>query len=196
MTDAQRDNSKKRYKVTPEDFARFLSRLSLDPEEAGLYCIRLHKRLAGIFRLQGDPDPESGADATIDRAAMKMAAGAVVPKVETFCIGIARNIAKERLRWRLRENLAFQTFVNDISNAASEHVERIYSKLKPCFERLAVKDQELLLTYYHDMRGRARSEHRRQIAEAEDTSSEALRVRVTRLRKSLMECLKERSNED
>src|SRR5436309_3407983 len=91
-------------------FARFLERLAPDPEEADRRFMRLHKKLTGFFRLKGISDPESAADDTIDRAVIKIAAGAVVPDVEKYCLGIARNIAKEKYRLFNREELALRKF--------------------------------------------------------------------------------------
>jgi hypothetical protein len=144
--------------------------------------------------MKGVSDPVSAADETIDRAALKIAAGVVVPDVDKYCLGIARNIAKERSRLIQRESTAFHKFIEDISNSSAEQVERIYNILKPCFEQLAADERKLLLAYCHEIRGRARAEYRRQLAETMKTSLLALRVRVTRLRNSLTDCVQRRSN--
>ena len=125
---------------------------------------------------------------------MKIDAGAVVPDVNKYCFGFARNISKERLRLMHRENSAFHKFIEDLSNSSAEQVERIYSILKPCFEQLALEERQLLLAYCHEIRGRARAEHRRQLAEKKNTTVLALRVKVTRLRNSLTDCVRKRSN--
>jgi predicted component of viral defense system (DUF524 family) len=180
--------------VNPELFARFLEILSPDTEEAGRLYTRLQKKLTGFFILKGVSDPLSAADETIDRAALKIGAGTVVPNVDNYCCGIARNIAKERLRLIRRENTAFHKFIEELSNSSAEQVERIYSLLKPCFEQLAVEERQLLLAYCHEIQGRARAEHRRQLAQTMKMTVLALRVRVTRLRNSLTDCVQKRSN--
>ena len=76
-----------------------------------------------------------------------------------------------------------------------QQLERIYHILKPCFEQLAVEEQNLLLAYCQVARGRARAEHRRQLAESMKTTMLALRMRVTRLRTNLANCVKSLSNE-
>ncbi|HJQ68559.1 MAG TPA: hypothetical protein VKA70_06290 [Blastocatellia bacterium] len=172
----------------------FLRVLSPDPEEAGRRYTNLQRRLIGFFTLKGLSDPVNAADETIDRAAVKIYAGAVVPDVEKYCLGIARNIAKERSRLIVRETRAFHKFVEDLGNSSAEQVERIYNILKPCFEQLAADERQLLLAYCHEIRGRARAEHRRKLAEAMKMTLLALRVRVTRLRNSLTDCVRKRSN--
>ncbi len=180
--------------MNPEVFARFLQLLSPDTEEAGRCYTRLHKKLIGFFSMKGLSDPVSAADEAIDRAVLKIDAGAVVPDVDKYCLGIARNIAKERSRLRQRESTAFHKFVEDLSNSSADQVERIYKVLKPCFEQLAVEERQLLLAYCHEIQGRARAEHRRRLAETMKLTLLALRVRVTRLRNSLTDCVRRRSN--
>ena len=194
MTDSRGNNSNDPPNVTPEVFAHFLRLLSPDPEEAGRRFTSLHKKLVGFFSMKGLSDPASAADETTDRAALKIYAGAVVPDVEKYCLGIARNIAKERARLIQRETRAFHKFVEEIGNSSAEQVERIYKILKPCFEQLAADERQLLVAYCHEIRGRARAEHRRQLAEAMKMTLLALRVRVTRLRSSLTDCVRKRSN--
>jgi hypothetical protein len=179
--------------VNPEAFKKFLELLSPDTEEAGRRYTDLHRKLTGFFSLKGISDPVSATDETIDRAVVKIDAGVIVPDVQKYCLGIARNIAKERSRLRQRETSAFHTFIEDLSNSSAEQVERIYRVLKPCFEQLAADERQLLLAYCHEVQGRARAEHRRQLAEKMKMTVLALRVRVTRLRKSLTDCVQKRS---
>ena len=180
--------------MNPEVFARFLGFLSPDTEEAGRHYTRLHNKLTGFFCLRGLSDPVSAADEAIDRAVLKLDAGAVVPDMDRYCLGIARNIAKERSRLVQREITAFRKFIEDLGNSSAEQVERIYNILKPCFEQLAVEERQLLLAYCHETRGRPRAEHRRQLAETMKLTMLALRVRVMRLRDKLTDCVQKRSN--
>jgi hypothetical protein len=193
MTDPTPDHSKNPRNVNHAAFARFLAFLSSDQEEASRLYMRLHEKLTGFFKLKGTSDPVSAADETIDRAILKIDAGAPVPDAGKYCMGIARNLALEKFRHTEREHTAFQSFIENLPNGADEQVERIYEILKPCFELLAPDDQQLLMGYCQVMQGRARSEHRRQLAEAMMTTVLALRMRVTRLRGSLADCVRQRS---
>jgi hypothetical protein len=190
MTDPTRDNSKARQNISPEALARFLECLSPDPDEAGRLYTHLHGKLVGFFNLKGISDPLSAADETIDRAAIKIAAGAPVPDVNKYCLGIARNIARERMRRMQREVSAFRSFIENLADSSEEQVERIYHVLKPCFELLVAEDQKLLAAYCQVLRGGERIEHRRRLAETMKTTMLALRMRVTRLRKTLTDCVK------
>ena len=178
--------------MNQEVFARFLELLSPDPEEAGHRYTRLHKKLFDYFSFKGISDSEDAADDTIDRAVAKVDGGAIVPDVEKYCFGIARNIARERLRLMNRENKAFQEYLDGLNSSSAEQVERIYLVLKPCFEELDAEDRELLLMYCQEIQGRARAEHRRQVAATLNLTMLALRVRVTRLRSNLADCVRKR----
>lgn len=176
--------------MIPEDFARFLQTLSPDPDEAGRLYNRLHRRLVGFFSLRGISDPVTAADETIDRAATKIIAGATVPDVNKYCLGFARNIARERWRSEQRESSVFQQFIENMADDSDEEVERIQRILKPCFGRLKSDEQNLLLDYCQLIRGRARAEHRRRLAEKMKTTVQGLRMHVTRLRALLSECVR------
>lgn len=181
--------------MSPEEFARFLEHLSPDVEEAGRQYTRLHKKLAGFFYLKGVSEAGKAADEALDRAAVKICAGTPVPDVSKYCLGIARNVVKEGLRREQREKTVFMRFVEGLNDDSDEEIERIERVLRPCFEQLADEERELLVDYCRVLQGRARAEHRRQLAEAMKTTVLALRMRVTRLRGVLSECVKKRSRE-
>src|SRR5436305_9666400 len=147
MRDFPQDNSKYQRALGRESLARFVEHLSPDTEEGGRLYIGLHKKLVGFFSMKGISDPVSAADETIDRAALKITTGTPVPDVGKYCLGIARNIVKERLRRTQRENIVFLKFIEDLNNSSAEEVERINHLLKPCFEKLTVEDQQLLAAY-------------------------------------------------
>ncbi len=193
MTDANGEGTESRRGLSPEAFAQFLERLDPDAEEAARAYTRLEKRLTGFFNLKGDSDPARAAEETLDRAAVKIAAGAPVPDVGKYCLGIARNVAKERARRTQREAWAFVKFVESAPGTGGGELERIYGVLKPCFEQLAAEEQRLLQDYCQVLRGRARAEHRRRLAEARQTTVLALRMRVTRLRTVLTDCVRKHS---
>lgn len=180
-----------------EDFTHFLELLSSSHggEDAGLCYIRLYRRLEGLFNMWGISDTAGAADATIDTAVRRIAEGAPVPDAEKYCKGIARNIAKEWLRRERRELNAFLQYMEGLENGSSEQVERIERVLRPCFDLLTAEERELLVAYCRVLRGRARAEHRRELAADMNTTVQGLRMRVTRLRKELTDCAGKRSHD-
>jgi DNA-directed RNA polymerase specialized sigma24 family protein len=181
--------------MSPEEFAQFLEYLSPDTEEAGRQYTRLHEKLVGFLKMKGVSETGKAADETLDRAAVKICAGTPVPNVQNYCLGIARNVASEWYRREQREKSAFLHFVDGLEDGSDEEVERIERLLKPCFKQLDGEEQELLLAYCRLLRGRARAEHRRQLAETMKTSVLALRMRVTRLRSVLSTCVEKRARD-
>lgn len=162
-----------------------------DPEEAGRRYLRLQQKLAGYFRLKGMYDPVRDADDALDRAGEKIAQGHKIPDIDKFCMGIARNIVHERLRNKKREESAFMKFVEDgQDNSTEAQVDRITNLLKPCFEKLPLDDRDLLTKYCKVPAGTERAEHRRQLAADLKSTISALRIRVTRLRRGLENCVK------
>jgi hypothetical protein len=179
------------------DFRLFLKLLppAGGGEDEGLRYRRLYRKLEGFFTMKGVSEPTGAADATIDVAVRKIAEGVPVPDAEKYCMGIARNIAKEMLRRERRELKAFHEFTADLENGPGEQVARIEQILKPCFELLAAEDQELLMAYCRVLRGRARAEHRRELAASMNTTVPGLRMQVTRLRRELLDCVRKRSKD-
>jgi hypothetical protein len=182
--------------MNSEEFKHFLELLSSTSGEDGveLYC-QLYRKLEGIFTMKGVRDIVGAANETIERAYKRISEGASVPDVEKYCKGIARFVAKERLRRERRESTAFLEFINDLNDNSDAEVSRIDQVLKPCFELLDAEDRKLLADYCRVLRGRARAEHRRELAAEMKTTVPSLRMQVTRLRRDLAECAEERSKD-
>ena len=162
-----------------------------DPDEASRRYLRLHQKLAGYFRLKGMYDPVNDADDALDRAGEKITKGQEIPDIDRFCIGIARNIVHERMRYRKREESAFLKFLDHSQDNSTEAlVDRITNLMKPCFEQLPQDDRDLLTSYCKVPAGIDRAEHRRKLAESLKSTIAALRIRVTRLRRGLENCVK------
>ena len=102
--------------MSPEDFARILALFSPDREEAGRCYARLHAKLTGFLSMKGVSDPLTAADETFDRAVLKVGAGAIIPDLDKYCFGIARNIAREVRRRMQRENDAFRRFIEEVDD--------------------------------------------------------------------------------
>lgn len=194
MADPSPNTLKSRRSLNPAVFDCFLKALSPDEKEASTRYARLQKKLAGFLRLRGVSDSVEAANETLDRAAYKIFEGAPVPDVERFCLGIARNVAKEILRSEQREHTAFITFLESLPDPGGEEVERIQRILKPCFEELADGERQLMLVYCQGPRGRARAEYRRRIASEMGMTVLALRMRVTRLRSVLGDCVRRQAS--
>jgi hypothetical protein len=174
-----------------ESFRALLAFFSSDPDEATRHYLQLHQKLAGYFRVRGMSDPDSDADDTLERAGQKIIQGVEIPEIDRFCFGIARKIVFERRRKKEREESAFSQFFENCQDHSTEaRVELIMNIMKPCFERLPEDDRNLLISYCKLPPGRSRAEHRLRLADSLKSTISALRIRVTRLRRSLANCVR------
>lgn len=162
-----------------------------DPDEAGRRYLRLHQKLVGYFQFRGIADPIAAADEALDRASRRIAEGAEIPDIDKFCLGIARFIIKEGWRLNNRESAAFLQFLEQ-HNHEGDEIDR-FSLMKSCFEQLPQNDRELLILYCAAPSGRARARYRVELAGRMNRTVTAMRVRVTRVRRGLDECVKELS---
>src|SRR5215213_2476403 len=160
-----------------------------DSNEANRHYLRLHQKLTGYFRLKGMSDPIHDAEDTLDRAGKKILEGVPIPDIDRFCMGIARNVVLERSRNRRREESVFRHFFEHSQND-NTLVDRITNLMKPCFEKLDSDDRDLLNSYCKIPPGKSRAEHRLRLAESLKSTIAALRIRVTRLRRELEDCVK------
>jgi DNA-directed RNA polymerase specialized sigma24 family protein len=192
MPNNSADNLNDDEGVTRESFAALLEALCPgDPEEGTRRYLRLHQKLAGYFRLRGTSDPGRDADDTLDRAGQKIIEGGDIPEVDRFCFGIARNIILERGRDKKKEESAYLEYLDrSHDNSTEVLVDQIMNLMKPCFERLPEDDRDLLTSYCKVPLGSSRAEHRRKLAKSLKSSISALRIRVTRLRRALEDCVK------
>ena len=163
-----------------------------DPEEAGRRYLLLHQKLVGYFRLRGVADPNAAADETLDRASRRIAEGSEVPDIDRFCLGIARFIIKEGWRINTRESAAYLEFLKRHAPVGEDELDRL-SLMRSCFDRLPQYERELLNSYCAAPPGRARAGHRREMADRRQCTISALRIRITRLRRELEDCVKELS---
>jgi len=162
-----------------------------DPDEAGRRYLRLQQKLVGYFQFRGVADPIAAADEALDRASRRLAEGTNVPDIDRFCLGIARFIIKEGWRLNNRESEAFLQFLEQ-HNHEPDEIDR-FSLMKTCFEQLPQNDRQLLTLYCAAPSGRARARYRLKLAEQLNYTVTAMRVRVTRVRRGLDDCVKELS---
>lgn len=162
-----------------------------DPDEAGRRYLRLQQKLVGYFQFRGVADPIAAADEALDRAGRRIAEGAEVPDIDKFSLGIARFIIKEGWRFNNRESAAFLQFLEQ-HDQSTDKMDR-FSLMKTCFEKLPQNDRELLSSYCAGPTGRARAQYRLELARQLNFTVTAMRVRVTRVRRGLDDCVKELS---
>ena len=175
--------------LTSESFAKLLKALSSNgAEAAGLYT-KLHKSLVRFFQLKGISEPDKAADETIDRVAEKINSQEV-GNLKGYAFGVAKFVYLEKLR---REQIGQRVVGGFYMKTAAyqkqgEHDE--FEPLRECFGKLYKTERELLVSYFADLAADELSAHRQKMAERAEIDLNALRNRVSRLRRRLEECIK------
>jgi RNA polymerase sigma factor (sigma-70 family) len=174
---------KKESQITQEDWNKFLTWLHPDTDRAGQKYREIQRRLIKIFACRGCDCPEDLADETINRVISK------VPKIAEsyegdqalYFYGVARYVLHEYLREK--PNPQPPPPPDQTSTTEEE-----YKCLEQCLEKLPARNKELFLQYYGEEK-RAKIEHRKRLAERLGIESNALRIRVCRIRTHLQACV-------
>jgi hypothetical protein len=179
--------------VTTVTFEKLLARLAPDRERAAEEYETLRRRLTKYFDLKGLGSPDSAADETLDRMALKIEAGEDVRDFIHYAFGVAHWVYLERFRAEDRERSAYAD-LTQMRKVNYEHLAAPYLEtLENCLDKLATEDRQLLRTYYTDAAGVELAQQRINLAQSRDLTLNSLRLRVFRLRQALERCLRDES---
>ena len=176
--------------ITSELLKTLLTNLSEDEDEAAVLYTLLHESLVRFFEIKGLSEPVQAADETIDRVAVKLAAETKIDDVTNFAFGVARYVCLEKLR---RERISFRAadhFYDGRTESRAPVEDPIAERLRDCLAKLYESDRKLLLEYFGESSEDRNSDRRQRLAERESLSLNALRNRVSRLKRRLAECVK------
>jgi len=176
--------------LTSNSFNKLLNALSDDEAEASNLYTNLREMLVRFFRIKGIAEDEEAADETIDRVAEKIDQDAVIEDIKGFAFGVAKFVALEMIRHeQTRIRMADAFYLKD--SASNEFNERdSIEHLRRCFNELYPRERALLIKYFEDLPADELHENRLQIAKSESLTLNALRNRISRLRKRLEDCLR------
>jgi len=175
----------KNWVLSQECFDALLDWLDSDREQAGIKYEEIRRRLIKIFTGRGCVEAEDLADETINRVSSKLDE---IKKEFTgdrarYFFGVANKVHLEYLRRKLPQ----PPF---LPPEDSNLIERSYSCLEQCINRLSRENRELLLEYYK-AEGRAKIEQRRLLADRLGIAPNALRIRAFRIRAELQRCVED-----
>ena len=174
---------KKDWILTQESFDALLAWLNPGREEAGRKYEEIRLRLIKIFTCRGCSEPEDLADETINRVSKKLKeieSTYTGDRAPYFC-GVANKVHLEYLRRRPLPTPPVQP-------GDSEDVEKEYTCLEQCMEKLTPNNRKLVLLYYQGERT-AKIVHRKLLADQLGIALNALRIRAHRIRSSLQNCV-------
>ena len=155
-----------------------------------VYC-HLRCALIRYFEWNGGSDPQDLADEVFCRLVNAWAVGTEIRSLQAFAFKIAENVLHEHRRHRQRErSLAAEPEADPMEGIVSETMAR---DLDECLKCLSKKDRSLI-SAYHDVEDRKKAAQRKALAKKLEISENALRIRVTRIRKELRECIDKRRN--
>ncbi|MEN3335448.1 MAG: hypothetical protein V7641_4813 [Blastocatellia bacterium] len=172
----------KEWVMNQDDFERFLAWLDPDRDKAGKKYEEIRRRLIKMFESRGCMEAEEMTDDTFDRVVRK------VPEIidsyfgdpALYCYGVGRNVRLERYRKPPTPMPMPLPDPWDVREPPFACLDRCLKKLKP-------DDQRVALLYYTGD-GRAKIEQRQKLAE-ELGGSNALRIRMHRIRVTLRACI-------
>jgi len=176
-----------------------LSRLDTNRDRAGEKYEEIRWKLIRFFQWGSCIHAEDLVDETFNRVAERITSSKEeIQDVVGFLWGVAKNLRQEAIRRETRtvrlpdlhggeESFVESQVVDSLQSEASANKKRLKC-LRTCIQGLSAEDRTLLLAY-HSARGH-RPEARRRLAVENGISMVTLRVRVTRLRFKLEDCIK------
>lgn len=184
---------RKKTEISQEDLNGLLGWFSPEADESARKYEEIRRGLIRYFYFRGAADPEDLADETINRVAVKL------PKLKpddqfktaAYFYSFAAKIHLEACRERKRFFSDYQEIesLTDEWDDASDQRDDGVGCMEKCLGAKSAEDRQLLLKYY-GFEKTERTERRRKLAQAQQTSIEGLQTRISRLRKALRECLK------
>jgi RNA polymerase sigma factor (sigma-70 family) len=178
--------------VPPEGLDHLLAWLNPDRELASSEYVELRHALLRIFAWNRCADPEGMTDEVFDRIAKKFPdlKETFQGNPKAYFYGVANNLIKEYQK-KVKSYVPLDT-VELISSPRQEVDEETpdmrYDCFSECLQKLSPEKRELILSYYAKEK-QAKIIHRAELAQQLGISSEALRVRMRRIRGALEECI-------
>jgi DNA-directed RNA polymerase specialized sigma24 family protein len=153
--------------------------------EAGEHYEQLRRRLLIFFGAQRHAEAEQAADETLDRVARRLAEGMPVLSIESYVLGIARNVVREGWKKRKPVEVDWQRM------AAPEPAapQLALDCLERCLERLAPASRRWVERFYTG-EGGEKIRARAALAAELGIDTNALRVRMHRVRGKLEACVR------
>jgi DNA-directed RNA polymerase specialized sigma24 family protein len=175
--------------LTSESLRKLLEALSENEPEAVARFKKLNDSLIRFFELKGVSDADKAADETIDRVAEKLNQDTRIEDLKKFAFGVARFVYLERLRREQTHLRAVEAFYLKSSDSNGFGESDPTENFRECFNALYEHERELILRYFADLPANELFESRQRLAQREEIDLNALRNRISRLRRRLEDCL-------
>lgn len=176
-----------------KDFDNLLDWLHPDRDLAAQEYFKIHAALVKLFRWRGYFDAEDLADDVINRVSVKaeVLIKDYVGERLPYVLAVARNVIHECERRPPHQPLQPNMKVTDPrAHDGPDERTALRECLRKCLRKLGAKDREHILSYYRRT-GLGKIDAHRAMAEQLGIATNALRVRVYRVRRTLKRCVEE-----
>jgi len=170
-------------------FAKLLQALSSDEAEAARLYTKLHESLVKYFELKGISAPDKAADETIDRIPERINQNTKKEDIRYIAFSVAKFVFLEKIRREKKRARAGEGFYRKTGAIKNPDEKDDFEPLRDCFKSLYEHERQLLVSYFADLPADELSEHRQILADREGIDLNALRNRVSRLRRRLEDCV-------
>ena len=193
---------KKEWVLTREALDKLLACLDKNREQAASRYEIIRRKLMKYFECRRCCFPEDLADETINRVARKIFEGKEIWASDpaNYFYGVARNVLKEYRAGLERELSLLEALPSPPCESAlrqqemefeRNNLERQLACLEYCLEQLSPENRRIIMNYYQGEKGE-RIKNRKLIAERLGIPTNALRIRVHRIREKLEQSVAER----
>lgn len=179
--------------LSKEEFDKFLLTLNKDRNIAAEKYIALRSRLERFFEWRDCENVEELTDIVFDRVSKKISEGEIIENVEAYSVTVAKFVLMENRRNVLRneelnENSAEIISENETEN--NESKEKQIKCLQECLSKFPTDKKKLLIEYF-DTDEKTLIPKRKSLSKKMGINLNSLRIRVSRLKSKLEECVKE-----
>ena len=186
--------SKTDWTLTSSAFDQLLLAFHADRDLAGQKYEIVRRKLTEFFEARGAENPLDDIDETINRVARRITEGEQIKDLNAYFYGVARLVWLENLRAREKDPTPLELAPTPAApNTTELEVERQLREdrlecLESCLSSLSPDNRTLIVEYYREEKG-IKIEHRRQQATKLNTSLNGLRLRASRIRAELTQCI-------
>lgn len=170
--------------ITPEQFQALLEWLGPTPEEGAQKYEEIRNRLIRMLLKRGVSDPEDLTDEALNRVTKKVLdlRHTYVGNPLWYFISVAHHVWKESLH---SKEIPFDEVPDPV---IQPEVNFARECLRQCLTLVAVDQRDLVLDYHVNIK-KAKIDLHRKMAEELGLTTNALRLRVHRLRMTLEKCV-------
>jgi DNA-directed RNA polymerase specialized sigma24 family protein len=185
--------TKKPWVLDQQAFDQLLHRLHPEPDQAARIYETLRKKMIAFFEWRGCLYPEEYTDRALDRLAKRIQDGVVVDDIQKFAAGVAHNVLMEYWKEIQPTVQSEEIPLPDSNPVGVQAAEKAKSELREeclseCLNKLPSNARGLIAQYYQNEKAE-QIKKRKEMSDSQNISSNALRIRVLRIRVKLQECI-------